>query len=198
MVGVQDEADVEGPDHRLGGLFSAEHPEEVAGDRAVRVGGDDLLALAMPVECGDQGRGLRDESDRLADVGLRRVVIRLGVEEREARDQRLHGVHGRGVGGRRPDHVEHAGGEFVLRSELLLERGELGGVREVSVPEKVGRLLEGRVPGERIDVDADVFENPLLAVDEGHLRLGRDGVDETLVELLLGGGAHGTWTPLDV
>ena len=191
VVGMQHQADVEGSDHGLRGLLTPEHPEEVACNGAVRVGRDEILALAMPVEGGDQGRRLRDEANRLADVGFGRVVVRLGIEERQRGHESLDGVHRGRVGGRRLHHVEDAGGQLVLRPKLLLEGLEFGGVRQPAVPEQEGRLLEGRVPRKRIDVDADVLENAPLTVDERHLSLGGDGVDEPLIELLAADRGHG-------
>ena len=105
-------------------------------------------------------------------------------------------MHRRCVGGDRLDHVDHARGDRVLRSKGRFELRELGGVGKFPVPQQVGRFLERGVPGQGIDVDPHVLQYPSLAIDVGHLRLGSDGVDKTLVELLLGGGAHGPKAPI--
>ena len=138
MIGMQHEADVECPHHGLSRLFTAEHPKEVARDRPVRVGGDDFLALAMSIKGGDQGRRLRDQTNRFSNVRFGAVVVTFRIKERQGRDQRLDHMHGRGVGGRLSDHRDQALGEGVLGTEFRFEAREFGGVGESSIPEQEG------------------------------------------------------------
>src|SRR5690606_33899490 len=56
---------------------------------------------------------------------------------------------------------------------------------EPAVPEQKDRFLEGRVPRQIVDRDADVLEDPLLAVDERHPRFSGNDPFQTL-----GKGTH--------
>src|SRR5690606_11625823 len=90
------------------------------------------------------------------------------------------------------DAFGHALGEPVAGAEVAGEGLEFGLLREALVPEEEDGLLEGRVPGERPDRDADVLEDALLAVDEGHLRLGSDDARQAL-DVVLGHTVDTPW-----
>ena len=72
VVRVEDERGVERVGVLGARLVPQEHPQEVGGVGQLRVGRQDVLAGAQPVVVRDQRRGLRDQAERLAELGLGR------------------------------------------------------------------------------------------------------------------------------
>jgi len=79
---------------------------------------------------------------------------------------------------RAPRHALERGEGLTRRpppaAELLLERGELRGVRELAVEEQVRRRLEGDVADELLDPVAAVGEPAARAVDLRDRRVAGD------------------------
>ena len=192
VIGVQDQADVQTTSHRVGGLLAVEHPEEIGGDIKRLVGTDERLARTVTVEVGDERRRLGNQSQRLTlgrlDARRRRLArSRRWVVQRERRNQSAQRVHRHRVLGNLADHVVDRVRNFVLGLQRALKRIELRLRWQLGVPKQIHRLFVGRTARERVDVDADILEHTLAAVDERHLRFGSDGVGKPLVEEGLGG-----------
>ena len=83
MVGVKDQAHVQGLGHRVRGLLAVEHGQERRRDIQRRVRLDEILVLAMPIEVGDQRRRLGEQANPFTGVGLGRLLIRLRVVHRQ-------------------------------------------------------------------------------------------------------------------
>ena len=185
VVGVQDEQHVERLDQARVGLelrlaHLEEHREEVGGVAEVVVGIDVGLALRVAERPGAEGRHLRDHPDDL-HVAVVRVadVARVGVERRQRADGSHQHAHRVGVVAEALHeglHVlvdERVVGDLVHPGVVLLLR------RQRAVDEEVGHLEEVGLLRQLLDRVAAVFEDALVAVDEGHRRTARGGVDES-------------------
>jgi hypothetical protein len=167
VIGVEDQADVEGPGFLLLRLLAGQHGQEVGGVRQLRVLRDHVQAAAQPMVGGDHRGEPGDQADGLPFVGLRRLVPAVRVVRGGGGDAGPKHRHRRG-------HLAE-GGHQALQERIqvpLLDEplGDLlqllpGG--EPLVVEEEDGLLEGRVSGQVVDVVADVPELPQLAVDVG-------------------------------
>ncbi len=135
-------------------------------------GRHDLLARPHPVVHREQGRRLRDQTQRLAPVGLHRVVPPVRVVRRRRRNARPEHRHRRGLLSERRHQVLQELGDLALLDHEVGERVQLRLGRQSQLVEQVDDLLVRGPAGQVVDVVADVPEPPGLPVDVGQPRLG--------------------------
>ena len=131
--------------------------------------GQDVEALALAVEGGDNGGHAGREARGDPAELLGGEVVRLGVEGAEGGHADLEGAHGERLAGELGDERAVELGEGPLLDEKVVEISEFLAGRKLEVPEEKGGLLEGRVLGQVVDVVAGVDELALLAVDGAEL-----------------------------
>ena len=71
---------------------------------------------------------------------------------------------------------------MVMRPGVPCERGQLVSIGETLVPQEEAALFKGGVPGQAVNVDADVFQDPLFTINEAHHTVGHHHVGKTFVD----------------
>ena len=182
MFGVQDQADVKGPLHGFRRRFAVEDAQEVARHRLGGIGSNQLQSFAMPIKVGNQGGRPCGQTERLSQVGLGRTIVTLGVKVGLGGHQGAKGMHRRGVGWQRFEHVHQTIRNGHRGLEFLGERGQLVSIGETLVPQEEAALFKGGVSGQAVNVDADVFQDPLFTINEAHHTVGHHHVGKTFVD----------------
>ena len=178
VLGVEDEGGVHHAGHVRIRLLARDHEEEVLGVREVLARRHVLLAVAQAVVRRHQGRSLRDDPHR-GGVAVGRVHgIAVGREHPQRRDRGLQGLHGVSGVRERLQEIDETEPDVPVRREILGPLLQLGPVGEFSPEEEEARLLEGAVLGQRLDGQAPVFQDSLVAVDEADARARRRHVGE--------------------
>ncbi len=173
VIGEQHEVGVEPVDAVGGRLLAFHHPEQVGRVAEVVAWLDQLEALGSPVADGHDGRDDGDQSDRLLERGLGD-----GSGRALRRDGRAQGVHRIGGGIQRCQRAASAVLQPAVSRHLPAQGRELFLVGKLSVPEQVGRLLEGPDRREVFDEVAAAIDEP--AVGPVHLADGGLGRDDPL------------------
>ncbi len=183
MLGIEDQAHVEGLDH-LGGRHRAEaHVKEVLGEGEVRARRDGRLAVPVAVVMGDDDRDAGEKPHRLAPRRRLRIVRRLRVLEREERDAGAQRVHRMGLGRELGDHPVHPLREMPLGAFGLHEGLKFGAGRKLAVPEQIGDLLERTEIGQILHRIATIGEAVGLRHDLGDRRVVGIDPDQPFLDL---------------
>ena len=136
----------------------------------------------MPIKVGDQGRRPCGQTEGFPQVGLGGTIVTLGVKVGLGGHQGAKGMHRRGVGGQRFEHVHQTIRNGHRGLEFLGERSQLVSIGETLVPQEEAALFKGGVAGQAVNVDADVFQDPLFTINEAHHTVGHHHVGKTFVD----------------
>jgi hypothetical protein len=169
-------------------LLRIEHVKEVGGDRKLWIGGDGLLAIAQPMERGDDGGVLGRQPDGLAAIGLAVVARQVRVQGAQGADGRAEGVHHLRLGRQGFQQSHHMGRKSHRCSELLLKLGELGAIGKLFVPEQMSSFLKADLANQIGDLIAAINQTARVTVDEAD---GARRGDDSLKTSGFGGG--GGW-----
>ena len=187
MIGVQRQRDVERVRGQAARALAGQHVEEVRRVPEHRIGIDRPLPLRQPAHRRDQRADLRGQPHRLAVVGLRRVVVGVGIVVAERRGQRPQQVHAV-AGGQRAHQALHAFGQRPRGDQLRLQVAELGARRQAAMPQQVADFFERRVPRQVVDVVTAVRQHAAIAIEVADRGRGGDGIFKAGFGLL--GRAH--------
>ena len=160
------------------------------------IGGHRGAAVAEPVDEGHHRRHLGGEPSALAHARGRAVVLAVGIECTEGRNQRAQRGHGMGAPGKLSRYAQDAVGHGPLTPQLggigeqLVLAGEAAGVK------KERRLLEGGGLGQGVDVDAPIGQDAAFPVDGRDAALAHRHVAQATAWLLRQPRrTHGPWLP---
>lgn len=192
VLRVEDERDAESVHHRVIRDLAEREPEEVARVIEVVARLDGLEAAAAALDVRDDGGQLREQGDGPAGVefGVEDAVpLRQGgVDATDLADRGAQRIHRMSIG---RDVVERPACPVVQAAEAalpLLELGQLAGVRQLSVPQQPGDLLERAVRRELLNGVAAVEKRVGLGVHRGDGRGVHHDTGEALVDLRVGHG----------
>ena len=79
MLGVQHEARIHHAHQRVVRLFPVQHVQKIRCDAELGIGLDRFLAIAQPMECGDDRGELRGQVNRLALISVGVVAVKIGI-----------------------------------------------------------------------------------------------------------------------
>ena len=145
MVGVENQGGVEELRELRVGVLSLQHVEKIGGDIGIRLRRQGFLAVADAVEPRYQSGHARHHAGGLADVGVVRIVVPVGVVEGHDGGDGAHVLHGVNVGRQAVHDVEHGFREGVLAADIVDQLVEFGLAWQLSVPQQVHHLFKGRV-----------------------------------------------------
>ena len=183
MLGVEDQARVEGAGRHVGRRLAGEHVEEVRGVGQVPGGLHRFLAAADPVVGADGRRDLAREPRGLATVGGARVVGGVGIVHPQRGDGRLQRAHRVRVLRHEGEGLRQLARDRPGRDEFGREPAELRSIGQLAMPEEVGHLLERGPARQIVDVIAAVGEPAVLPVQVAEPGLGGHDAFETPDEL---------------
>ncbi len=126
----------------------------------------DLGTGAHARDVRDERGGRRERPDRVVRV----AALRAPPQRRPRAQARAQHVHRERVRQDQPHRVVHLGRHDHAGDDLGVQGRELTGVRQLTVPQQVGDLLETVLLGEALGVVAAVDQTAVLTVDEGDLR----------------------------
>ena len=148
---------------------------------------DRTAAGLQPAERRDERADVRRQTDGLAVVGLRRLIVRGGIvvaERGRERSQRVHRV----AVGQHPHQPQNRLWERARGGQLRLKVPQFGARRQPPVPQEITDFFEGGVPCEIVDVVTAIRQHAAVAVEIADGGRRRDGIFKPCFGL--GGRGH--------
>ena len=152
-----------------------------------------LKALADSIVNRHDHGYLRGQVVRFAHVGVVRIVFLVSVVKTQRRDRRAQNFHWRRRRRKALQKIDHPLIENASECQLRRELAQLQRMRKNPVPQKIGRLLEGRFFSQLMDVDTAVRQNACVSVDPANARVGSNNSFQTLSS---DDGRHSLWNSL--
>ena len=171
MFGVENQRRVERLGERLIGLLAGEHIAVVGRMAQGRIRRDGFLSQLQAGLRGDDGRHLRCEVFRFAQVVRRTDVLRAWVQRPEHRHRCAQPRHGMRRGRRSAQHIDDLPGDGPPASQITAERAQLIGSGNPVMPDQKSALLEGQ--GLRNVMDSVAAQGQLgdRPIDVGNTRI---------------------------
>src|ERR1700678_1252763 len=120
------------------------------------------------------------------------ISVILGIVERKRRNHSTQNIHRQGMLRRQPQKIKDGWIELAFARQPLAKHLELIGIGQMSKPQEMADLLEGRVVGQIVDVISAVGKHPLLAVDVTDARGGGDNAFQSFGGVQAGNARHGS------
>lgn len=162
MLGVENEAGVENLRHHLIRNLFGQHVEEIFGVVEVVARLDLIVSAPKTGISGDDGGNFGDQTNGRKILGLLILDILIGIEHPERRDRRLKRIHRVTVVGKTFDQIGNAVFDPPVHAEVFVELLKLGGGRQVSEEEKVGRFDEVAPLGQGLQSNPRYSRTPLV------------------------------------